>query len=244
MLTTEYHKIETLYDRDDKTHRLKEPLRLKNRAYGIVNPWVFTEKIDGTNIRCEWKKGAVTFGGRTANAQIHADLVKWLYANVTPEKFAAAFSTAEYGVTLYGEGYGAGIQKGGGDYSPEKKLILFDVAVYGVSGRTWWLSDEGLRDVGRKMQLDVVPVYGDMSLADATELVRTGFPSRVGNGRRAEGLVGRPVEPLFDKRGNRLIVKLKTGDFNEKLCIQGTPNTGVRSLSATPVSGAGCVGIS
>lgn len=205
---SEYHKIETLYERDERTHKLKEPLVLKNRVYGIVNPWVWTEKVDGTNIRCIWRDGALTFGGKTDNAQIHADLVRWLYENVSVDRLREVFPDAP-SVVLYGEGYGAGIQKGGGDYSPTKRLILFDVRV-----GDWWLSDENVRDVGAKLGLDVVPLFGEMTLAVATDAVRAGLPSRVAPGRReAEGLVGRPVEALFDKKGARLIVKLKTKDF-------------------------------
>lgn len=206
--TTEYHKIETLYERDEKTHRLIEPLVLKNRVYGVVNPWIFTEKIDGTNIRCIWHDGVVTFGGKTDNAQIPAGLVTWLNANVTAEKFVAAFPNLQSEVVvLYGEGYGAGIQKGGGGYGPEKRFILFDVRV-----GTWWLSDENVRDVGRKTELDVVPLIGEMTLAEATEMTRAGFNSKLG-AQKSEGLVGRPIETLFDKKGHRLIVKLKTKDF-------------------------------
>lgn len=73
---SEYHKIETLYERDEQTHRLKQPLVLKNRVYGLVNPWVFTEKIDGTNIRAIWHAGRLTFRGKTDNAQMHAGLVE------------------------------------------------------------------------------------------------------------------------------------------------------------------------
>jgi hypothetical protein len=62
------------------------------------------------------------------------------------------------------------------------------------------------------MDIDVVPDFGDMTLEDATELVRVGFQSRIGKGK-SEGLVGRPIEALFDKKGHRLIVKLKTKDF-------------------------------
>lgn len=215
-----YHKIETLYERDEATHKLKMPLVLKQRVYGLVNPWVFTEKIDGANIRCMWDGTKVTFGGKTDAAQVHSELVKWLYENVTHEKFARAFSMNDQPtdnmspptpVALYGEGYGAGIQSGG-DYSPTKKLILFDVLVHGADGHRWWLSDENVRDVGRKMGLDVVPLIGEMTLADATAMVRYGFKSQIGTAM-AEGLVGRPSEALFDKRGNRLIVKLKTKDF-------------------------------
>lgn len=219
---SEYHKIETLYERDEATHRLKQPLVLKNRVYGIVDPWVFTEKIDGTNVRCMWDGSKVTFGGKTDAEQLHADLVKWLYENVTPEKFSKAFSMNDQPtddmspptpVILYGEGYGSGIQNGGG-YSPTKKFILFDVLVHGADGHKWWLSDENVRDIASKMGLDAVPLVGTMTLAAATEMVRAGLPSAIGDGTvRAEGLVGRPAEALFDKKGHRLIVKLKTKDF-------------------------------
>lgn len=236
---SEYHKIETLYERDEKTHRLKPELILKNRVYGIVNPWVWTEKVDGTNIRVIWRRwvaqcghavaskdqnfcsrcgakvehcvdsGTVSFGGKTDNAQIHADLVKWLYAKITPAALAAAFPEDVGEAVIYGEGYGPGIQKGGGLYASEKKLIVFDVNVAG-----WWLSDENMRDVATKLGLEAVPLIGEMTLAEATEKVRQGFPSLLNGGKaRAEGMVGRPVEALFDKKGARLIVKLKTKDF-------------------------------
>lgn len=214
---SEYHKIETLYERDEQTHRLKQPLVLKNRVYGIVDPWIFTEKVDGTNIRCIWQDGRLTFAGKTDNAQLHGQLVQWLHEHITSDLMRAAFPTQVDAcpVVLYGEGYGAGIQKGGGDYSPEKRFILFDVAVYADhDGPFWWLSDENVRDVGRKLGVNVVPLLGEMTLAKATEMARVGFMSAIGqNGKMAEGLVGRPIEALFDKKGHRLIVKLKTKDF-------------------------------
>ena len=213
---SEYHKIETLYERDEATHRLKPELILKNRIYGAIKTWHWTEKIDGTNIRAIWKDGRLTFGGKTDNAQIHADLVKWLYEHITPESFAAAFLPGTQAV-VYGEGYGAGIQKGGGLYSPVKRFIVFDVFVIdsincALGG--WWLSDENMRDVAAKMGLEAVPYLGEMTLEDAAAKVRAGFKSLASIAvMDAEGMVGRPVEPLFDKKGHRLIVKLKTKDF-------------------------------
>ena len=201
---SEYHKIETLYERDEKTFKVK-PGVFKNRAYTLLKEWEFTEKIDGTNIRCIWEKGVLKFGGKTDNAQIHSDLIRWLYENVSTAKMAVIFP--EVSVVLYGEGYGAGIQKGGG-YSETKKFILFDVLVDGK----WWLSWENTCDVAKKIGLDVVPYLGPMSLEQATEMVRAGFKSLLG-ARDAEGVVGRPAETLFDKKGHRLIVKLKTKDF-------------------------------
>ena len=111
---------------------------------------------------------------------------------------------------VYGEGFGAGIQKGGGLLSPIKQFIVFDVLVNGK----WWLSDENMRDVAGKLGLNAVPYLGEMTLEDAALKTKEGFKSLVAvSVCDAEGMVGRPVEPLFDKKGSRLIVKLKTKDF-------------------------------
>lgn len=202
----EYHKIETLYERDLKTFKV-DPSNLKNPTYSLLKSWQFTEKIDGTNIRAIWNNGTLTFGGKTDNAKIHGDLIKWLYEHVSAAKMAEIFQ--ESSAVIYGEGYGAGIQKGG-LYSPTKKFIVFDVLV----ADKWWLNWENTCDVAANLGLDVVPFVGEFSLEQATEMVKQGFPSLLGEGQmRAEGLVGRPAETLFDKKGHRLIVKLKTKDF-------------------------------
>lgn len=203
---SEYHKIETLYERDAATFKVK-PGVFKNRTYTLLKEWEFTEKIDGTNIRIVWDAvtGKLTFGGKSDAAQLHADLVRYLYENVPVENMRTAFP--ETSVVLYGEGYGAGIQKGG-DYSPTKKFILFDVLAEGK----WWLNWENTCDVASKLHLDIVPYLGSMTLERATEMVRAGFCSKIGTAK-SEGLVGRPAETLFDKKGSRLIVKLKTKDF-------------------------------
>lgn len=211
---SEYHKIETLYERDEKTFKVRVG-EFKNRTYSLLKTWHWTEKVDGTNIRCIWREGKLTFGGKTDNAQIHADLIKWLYEHIDIGKLNAAFwsegKELPTEVIIYGEGFGAGIQKGGGDYSPVKKLIVFDVLV----DAKWWLNYEAVCDVARKLGLDVVPSFGEMSLEDATEFVKRGFKSKcaVNASKDAEGLVGRPLETLFDKKGHRLITKLKTKEF-------------------------------
>ena len=49
--TMEYHKIETLFERDEKTHKVF-PDKLRNPVYGIFKKWQFTEKVE---TRCEKK---------------------------------------------------------------------------------------------------------------------------------------------------------------------------------------------
>ena len=236
-MTTEYGKIETLYERDEATFKVQVG-KLKNRTYSLLKTWHWTEKVDGTNIRCIWKEGELSFGGKTDNAQINADLVKWLYENIIISALANLFpSEVAYSldnitwqigkkfegadeqyekiiwphVVIYGEGYGAGIQKGGGEYSPTKKFIVFDVLI----DNKWWLSYENVCDIAYKLNLAVVPSFGEMTLEEATEFVKKGFKSKcsINLEKDAEGLVGRPLETLFDKKGHRLIAKLKTKDF-------------------------------
>ena len=209
---SEYPKIETLYERDMDTFKVK-PGVFRNPVYNLLKTWHWTEKINGTNIRCIWNPQLTTenliFHGRTDAAEIHKDLMAHLQNTVLSAKLFEVFSANQ--VVIYGEGYGAGIQKGGGDYSPTKKFIVFDILVDGK----WWLSYKDMVDVVNKLGLDVVPSFGETSLEEATEYVRMGFLSRIAinPNKKAEGLVGRPAETLFDKRGNRLIVKLKTKDF-------------------------------
>lgn len=206
---TEYHKIETLFERDKTTHKLKEPLVLKNPVYGILKEWQFTEKIDGTNIRIIWNPEAkeVLFRGRTDAADIHKDLLSYLASKFTVEIFEEAFLDAP--VVIYGEGFGPGLQ-GGALYSPIKQFIGFDVSV----GSKWWLSYKNVANICEKFDVPVVPLIGNMSLEEAVEYVRQGFKSFLWERKmEAEGLVGRPVEALFDKKGHRLIIKLRTKDF-------------------------------
>lgn len=218
----EYHKIETLFTRDGKFVVTEE---LRNPVYGAFKKWHVTEKIDGTNIRVTLTEdGKVIFGGRTDAAQIHADLYRHLSETFTPEKMKAALWLPDEAgepqptrAVLYGEGYGAGIQKGGGLYRADKSFRLFDVLV----NDKWWLDWANVEDVARKLDIKTAPYMGEWTLEDIVTQVKRGIPSAVamedgGQVREAEGVIGRTIEPLFDKRGNRIILKLKTSDFGTK----------------------------
>ena len=208
----EYPKIETLFKRDEKTHKV-HPDKLRNPLYGIIKTWQFTEKIDGTNIRVMWTDGKLRIGGRTDKASLPADLVQLLYETIDAQKMRETFG--DNPAIIYGEGYGAGIQKGSG-YSRTKQLVVFDVLVDGK----WWLNRQNVYGIATKLGLKTVPFMGEMDLDEAVTVVRGGLISLLAQRQGqtsetipAEGLVGRTVEPLFDKHGNRLIIKLKTKDF-------------------------------
>lgn len=207
----EYHKIETLYDRDEKTHKvIVGKWRIPEFGYLYNNSWLFTEKVDGTNVRVMWDGDVLRFGGRTDNAQMPVPLLAELNSMFTPGQMAAVFPDASVlsPVCLYGEGYGKGIQKGGGNYKPDGVgFALFDVRV-----GNWWLKWADVQDVGNKLTITCVPVLGSGSLLDATGVVQAGIQSHWGS-FPAEGLVLRPQVDLFTRQGERVIGKLKTRDF-------------------------------
>lgn len=207
---SEYHKIQTVFKRDPANkHRtlLEGQWTLPEFEYLSINKWVFTEKVDGTNIRVYFRDGKITFGGRTDRAQIPATLVERLNDRVLPqaERFTDIFEGAE--VCLYGEGYGAKIQKGGGNYRQDQDFVLFDVLV-----GDWWLQRPDVEDVAVKLGLDVVPVVGEGTLLEMVEHAKAGIPSTWGD-FQAEGYVARPATELKTRAGHRLITKIKCRDF-------------------------------
>lgn len=207
---TEYCKIQTVFKRDPATkHRtlLEGEYSLPAFEYLRNCHWIFTEKVDGTNIRVMWdgEAGTVRFGGRTDAAQIPATLVNVLQALFPTDKF---IGLALSSMILYGEGYGAKIQKGGGNYNPDRQsFVLFDVLCGGL-----WLERENVQDLADKLGLDAVPVVSSGSLETMVDFARNGFNSRWGP-FRAEGLVARPATELMTRRGERIITKIKHKDF-------------------------------
>jgi hypothetical protein len=154
----EYHKIETLFERATDGSKKLIPGQWRNETVEFLknNMWHFTEKIDGTNIRVHWDGHKVSFGGRTEKAQIPAKLVTFLYEKFGGDEVEQLFEQkfGETEVTLYGEGYGAGIQKGG-SYRSDVSFILFDVLIGDI-----WLTRGSVADIAATFDIDVVPHMG------------------------------------------------------------------------------------
>jgi len=206
----EYHKIQTVYLRDPQTKfktLLDGEFALLEFEYLANNEWVFTEKVDGTNIRIMFDGERITFGGKTDNAQIPAFLVTRLQELFLPklEVFKSEFELNK--VCLYGEGYGAKIQKGGGNYLQGQDFVLFDINING-----WWLNRPIIKQIATALDIDVVPIVGHGNLYRMVTMVRDGFESQWGN-FIAEGIVARPSCELMSRSGHRIITKIKYKDF-------------------------------
>lgn len=209
----EYPKIETIFERDMEGNKKLIVGKFRNPLVEYLkdNEWVFTEKVDGTNIRIVWNGHKVQFGGRTDNAQIPSQLLNRLdelfQGNINEELFEQKFGENE--VILFGEGYGAGIQKGGGDYIDGKDFILFDVMVGDI-----FLERENVEDIAKVFGVIAVPIMSAKTIEEAIRLVESVPNSTIGKGiRKIEGVVGTPKQRICDFRGNRTIVKIKVEDF-------------------------------
>ena len=208
----EYEKIETVFLRDMNTKKLnEEKYRSKTIEFLKDIDWEFTEKIDGTNIRIYWDGHKVSYYGRTDKAQIPSQLMNRLIelfgGNTNEEMFEQTFG--ETPAMLIGEGYGAKIQSGG-DYRDDNDFILFDVCVNGK-----YIDREDVRQIANTFNIDSVPVIMVGKLQEGIDYVKTQPMSKIGKAKM-EGLVARPLVELNDKRGNRIIVKIKCCDFKEE----------------------------
>lgn len=205
----EYHKIDGLFERNTETKKLEEgKFRNPIIEYLKDNPWDFTEKVDGTNIRIVWDGHKVSFYGRTDKAQIPAELTNRLIelfgGNENEELFEQKFCEKE--VMLIGEGYGGKIQ-GKRGYSETEDFILFDVMIEGC-----YLNRDSVKEIAEYFKIKVVPTILVGTIQDGIDYVKTKPKSAIG-AEISEGLVGRPLFELNNNTGRRVITKIKTRDF-------------------------------
>lgn len=116
-------------------------------------------------------------------------------------------------IYIYGELYGPGVQKGG-HYGDTLRFAVFDICQQG-----WFLPIGMLTEMCNNLGLDMAPYIGQMNISQAEALVRLGFKTKVENAKDPdyieEGIVARPVVPIKDPRGKRIIVKIKYCDYHE-----------------------------
>lgn len=152
------------------------------------NPWICTEKIDGTNIGIVWDGHKVSYQGRTERAQIPAHLMNKLIelfgGSVNEELFEQKFGETQ--AILFGEGY-----------LPEKNL---------------WLKRDAIENIAQTFGIDVVPIIKECTITEAVQFVKGKPKSTIGTASM-EGLVCKPKVDVLDRMGRRLIVKIKVCDF-------------------------------
>lgn len=185
-------------------------------------------------------KFTVRIAGKTDNAQIPKNLLKHMQEKYTNEKILASLGLKEFIpveewenehnwleydqipdlYTIYGEGYGEGIQSGSWYIKGGNEFIVFDVKVNDI-----YLKTEARDEIAKKLGAPIVPFVGYFTLDEAIDYVRKGFKSTVAENpevKMAEGLVLRTDLGLRNRMGKRLIVKVKYEDFQKYRNVYGT----------------------
>lgn len=218
--------------------RADEKIDGTNMRIEVTKVPVWDGGIEGRMINgVEFK---VRIAGKTDNAQIPKNLLKHMQDKYPNEKVLAALGLKEFIpveewendhnwltyeqipniYTIYGEGYGEGIQSGGWYIKGGNEFIVFDVKVNDI-----YLKTDARDEIATKLGAPIVPFIGYFTLDEAIAFVRKGFRSRVAqnpDAKMAEGLVLRTDLGLRNRMGNRLIVKIKYEDFQKYRAVYGT----------------------
>lgn len=225
----DYQKINTVFFRDiNNVIMVNERFVMNEFEYLRNCKFEATEKIDGTNIHVDLTydengEPMISYHGRTETAEIPPHLLSYLQEKITKDMFLEVFADAienKKTIQVFGEGYGNKIQKDGKQYIKDGvSFILFDVRI----GDLWLLRDS-LVDIAHKLDLQVVPIIGMMTIDDAIDFVKKGFNSTIAENKSfgAEGLVLKTPYGLCDRMGNRIVLKIKTKDFRRYVAKYGS----------------------
>lgn len=205
-----YHKIETIFERDEKTKKLIFGKYHNPTVEFLKNLiWDGSEKIDGTNIRVQWDGHQVNYGGRTDESEIPEHLLQKLkgyFDGVANEEiFEQRFGEKE--VIIFGEGYGEKIQTNG--YIDDVDFIVFDVMINGN-----YQPRSTVEEIAAVFGCEVAPILISGTLDELVNFVLNNTKSSVSKvGGIIEGIVAKPHIELQDRTGHRIAVKIKRTDF-------------------------------
>lgn len=198
---TPYGKTPNIWARDPRTHKLIDNQWVDPTLIYLRDLfWRFTEKVDGTNIRLIYDRGALNIRGRSDNATVPRGVVDWMETALNLGRFQTAFG--EKTVCFYGEGCGPGIQSVGLRYGDQQHVRIFAIKIGHI-----WLERITVEEICETLDLPIVRVCGYGTLLDGVETIRTGKTENM------EGLIAEPAIPLLKRDGSRIIVKLKNKDL-------------------------------
>jgi len=206
-----YEKINTLWKRDPDNKYVIMEGEYSMPEFENVKLWTPSEKVDGMNIRVIYTKDGVEFRGRTDKAMLPADLAFVLIEMFPVDKLAGVFDLEKADTAiLYGEGYGAGIQKGG-KYRDDVSFILFDVNIDGI-----WIKEDDVSNFAEALSIERVPYFEPLDTDGIVDMVQGRPQSLIGKpGTIMEGLVCRSEPLMLDRMGRRIIFKLKVEDYDK-----------------------------
>lgn len=242
----EYPKTENLFLRDEDSKKLIIGA-FRAPEFDIPKFWHVSEKIDGMNGRVVYDPlgATVDYRGRSDRANMPHDLAHSMAQVFTLDKMQRQFDDflgadmIESGakVTIFGECYGPGIQKGG-YYGKEKAFRMFDVVYHrphevafphdALPSWEWrhsWCQPSTVTMIAQQLGAQIPPLIGDaLDMAKIVDHVRAyTYPSpsqpmmlpaldEGGQEYMPEGIIARTNPYIFNERGQRIMFKLKVCD--------------------------------
>jgi len=214
-----YHKIKGLYKFINK-HKKFIRGSYSMPEFEVLKDidWVWTEKVDGTNLRIIWDGYNLTYAGRKDTSEFSDDQKDFIKNNIITKDLEQLIEQmfGEKQVIIFGELYGKNIQKVGFLYSSDYKFIVFDIIV--GEGNTY-LERTSTRDIVYKLGLTMVPTVHVGNIESAIDYVRRNLFSTISPDTPLEGIVGIPIIDLYARNGERIIVKIKLKDLQKTIDI-------------------------
>lgn len=237
----EYPKTENLFLRDEDTHKLIIGA-YRRPEFDIPKFWHVTEKLDGTNCRVVYDPlgATVDYRGRSDRATMKSDLVDWMAAHYPLEAMQRQFDDylgadkieAGTKVTIFGEGYGPGIQQGG-YYSGIRRFRMFDVCYHRprlvrqpiepAQETVWewfhsWCQPSTVAMIAASLNVPAAPLVGEkLDVPEIINHVRTmqkvAALDQGGEDYVPEGVICRTDPYIYDEHGRRIMFKLKVCDL-------------------------------
>ena len=184
--------------------------------------WCVTEKIHGANFQVYYDGEHLLLGSRNRfiNTNENFNNLQNIIEEIKPKLLLMIKAFGKIPITLYGEVYGDGIQKGV-KYSKNKKIRFFDIKIQDEYYPYAFASE-----VFKMWNIPYIPILSTFNgnIFDVVKSVNTRFNSTISEGEYAglennlcEGVVIKPLYQEFKTPlGSRVIIKKKNEEFLEK----------------------------
>lgn len=187
----------------------KKIYREPELEYLSKNLWAYKRKLNGENMRVLWNGEQAIWNGKTNDFQTNDETTEYMNATFVEEIFEEKFGR-EKQVLFFGERMAPDSQ--GNELKLEKvEFVLFDVKI----GDTW-LEPENLRAVAK--YFNIRTCYDFMRAKDEKKNYIDTLENLInavtrGDFKEWEGIVASPVIGLYNRKGERLICKIKNHDY-------------------------------
>lgn len=187
----------------------KKIYREPELEYLAKNPWAYKRKLNGENMRVMWNGEQAVWNGKTNDFKTDAVTAEYMNSTFLEEIFEEKFGR-EKQVLLFGERMAPKAQ--GNELNLEAvEFVLFDVKIGDA-----WLEPKNLRAVAKYFGLHTCydfmrPEDEKKDYVDTLENLIDAVAK--GKFKDWEGIVASPATGLFNRKGERLICKIKNHEY-------------------------------